>query len=157
MARHVPRAIADVIQKALQVDPDARFQTAAEMRSAIEACIVNPTPPETVAACLRELLGIPLDARRQEIRQAIEESNRRTLGQLGVASHARPQAPQPLTLPMAPPELAHGDWPQASTRMRASAWAMVALTTLLLLGVWVRVVMLGVELRRVTSAHVRSS
>jgi eukaryotic-like serine/threonine-protein kinase len=174
MARHVPRAIADVVQKALQVDPAARFQTAAEMRSAIEACIANPTPPETVAACLREFLGEPLGIRRQEIRQAIEESNRR-LAARGVPSDARPRAPQGVTLPTAPPELAQREWAEpsrapshpgldpASTaasravtapRMRASVWAMVAVSTLLLIGVWVRVVMLAVELRRPIPAKV---
>ncbi|HSO39477.1 MAG TPA: serine/threonine-protein kinase, partial [Labilithrix sp.] len=106
MARHVPRAVADVVHKALQVDPAARFQTAAEMRSAIEACIGSPTPPETVAACLRELLGGPLAARRQDIRRAIEESNRRGPPSAGAASQAPPRAPQVVALPTAPPELA---------------------------------------------------
>ena len=180
MGRHVPRPIADVVHKALQVDPAARFQTAAEMRSAIEACITSPTPPEVVAACLRELLGEPLGVRRQEIRQAIEESNHRARAR-GGASHAPQHAPQGVTLPTAPPELTQREWsrpasspsypspagdPAAATaqlprvlapQMGASAWVLVALATLLVVGVWARVLMLAVESRRAIAAQGRTS
>lgn len=161
MAAHVPRAVADVVERALQIDPAARFQTAAEMRSAIEACIGSPTPPEVVAACLHEFLGGPLGARRQEIRQSIEESNRR--------SQSQAQVPQSgVRLPTIPPELAQREWAEpppapatarsgssssaassgaARTRMRASAWALVAVNTLLVIGVWGRVIMLALETR----------
>ena len=177
MSRQVPRAVADVVQKALQVDPAARFQTAAEMRSAIEACIGSPTPPETVAACLRELLGDPLAARRRDLRQAIEESNRR-FHALGGASQARTPA-QGVMLPTTPPELAQREWAQSAlsqverpggdpgataqrpavvtAHMPTSVWALVALTTVLVIGVWVRVVMLAVESRRSIPTHVRTS
>ena len=180
MARHVPRAVADVVHKALQVDPAARFQTAAEMRSAIEACITSPTPPEVVAACLRELLGDPLASRRQELRQAIEAANRRVEHFAGAhASQARPQASHGVALPTMPPEVAQREFARPpspsqpgrasdpgatvqraavqASRMPAGMWALVAISTLLLIGVWVRVLMLAVEAKRSTAAHVRTS
>jgi eukaryotic-like serine/threonine-protein kinase len=169
MARHVPRAIAEVVHKALQVDPAARFQTAAEMRSAIEACISSPTPPETVAACLREFLGGPLAARRQDIRHAIDESNRRAHPPVGSTSYAAPRAPKGVVLPTMPPELAQQPGPGGdpmstaprkaarATRIPAGVWALLALTTFLVVGVWIRVVMLAIELRRPVPAQVRTS
>lgn len=120
MAPHVPRAVADIVHKALAVDPDARFQTAAEMRSAIEACISSPTPPETVAACMREHLAEPLGASRQELREAIEESNRRAALR-GVASHAPRPTQQGVTLPTTPPELAQREWEESGIPLSRQA------------------------------------
>jgi hypothetical protein len=41
--------------------------------------------------------------------------------------------------------------------MRPGAWALVALTTVLLIGVWVRIVMLALEMRRPLPAQVSTS
>lgn len=180
MGRHVPRPIADVVHKALQVDPAARFQTAAEMRSAIEACISSPTPPEAVAACLRDLLGAELGTRRQDIRAAIEESNLRAAAVTGLMAPLPARGGEGVRLPTIPPELAQARTeplpqpqrlplplplrfvdpssiaPHRSTnvaQMRVSAWILLALATLLVAGVWARVAMLAVELRRPTSTQ----
>jgi serine/threonine-protein kinase len=155
---HVPRAVADIIYRALAVDPAARFQTAVELRNAIEAAITTPTSPEAVAACLREFLGTELGMRRQEIRQALEESNRlRQVAATGDKKSVR--------MPTLPPELSQREWAEAGAPRREhedapsvapspmeartgpAAWLVVALATLMLLGVWARVVMLSLEMR----------
>jgi serine/threonine protein kinase len=161
----VPPGVADVIRRALSVDPAGRFQTAAEMKSAIESCIRSATPPETVSACLQEFLSGPLAARRGEIRDAIEEANRRPPTARTRAALAK-IAPEPrVRMPTLPPELAQRSFserggasdveldsptsiaPPVPPRMRASAWILVVLTTLLMIAVWGRVVMLGFEIR----------
>ena len=167
---HIPRPIADLIRKALQVDPAARFQTAAEMKSAIESCIGSPTSPETVAACLQEFLSGPLGARRQQIREAIEAANRRTQTVEPARSQGR------VRLPTMPPELAQRGWADAgarrssvdeapasvapaaaAARLSPGGWALVAVTTLIMVLVWARVVMLALEMRRPLAAQVSTS
>lgn len=60
-------------------------------------------------------------------------------------------------LPQGPRAFSRSGAELEPTRMRASAWALVAISTLLLIGVWVRVVMLASELRRAIPAQVRTS
>jgi serine/threonine-protein kinase len=162
---HVPPPVAEVIQRALRVDPAERFQTLHEMRLAIERCITSPTTPETVSACLQEFLSGPLAARRKEIRLAIEEANRRAeTAEPDVASersHALP--PRRARMPTLPPELVQREWdgkavpsdapppslapPSPVVRMTPVAWATVVVSTLVALAVWSRVVVVALEIR----------
>jgi serine/threonine-protein kinase len=157
---YVPRSIADLVHRSLRVDPRERFETLASMKSAIEACITSPTSPETVAACLKEFLPGPLATRRQEIRLAVEEANRRAAVDRPDLDRAPPAR---VMMPTLPPELTQREWdgtappateiPYTAThatapaRMGPLAWTLLVASTLLVLGIWTRVGMLAVEMR----------
>ena len=170
MPPHVPPRVAEVIHRALRVNPAERFATLAEMKTAIEACIQTPTTPETVAACLREFLGGPLASRRQEVRLAVEEANRR-----GALSSSAPPSleggarPMRARMPTLPPEIVQAEWegralpggqtdqqtmPPAAqaARMSGLGWALLVVSTLLVVTVWARVVSLALEMRGGTSS-----
>lgn len=66
----VPEALEQAVLRGLERDPDARFQTAAEMEQAIEAA-VRPASRAQVAAWVERLAGEAL-ARRIEIMRRIE-------------------------------------------------------------------------------------
>ncbi len=166
LPEHVPSSIGDIITRALQVDPKDRFQTAAEMKAAIEACITSPTPPEAVASCVKQRLGHNLAARRQAVRLALEEADRRAeLEDIErPAQSSKPgSAEQRVLMPTQPPEVTQRAWEdaldpadpadratQSSTppalaapRMTTFAWVAVAASTLLALGIWGEVLALG--------------
>lgn len=91
--------------------------------------------------------------------------------------------PGKMMMPVLPPELSQREWVDSnrsptgaaaggvlddaaaatgpvagawSPRMRPSLWALVIVATLLALGVWIRVVMLGLEMRDPARPHVQS-
>jgi serine/threonine protein kinase len=68
--KDVPKPIADVIKKALEPDPDSRWATAAEMRTAIEAaldaCNLRVTA-DTLAEFFGEALSAPSDDEDEEV------------------------------------------------------------------------------------------
>ena len=68
--KEVPKPIADVIRKALEPDPDARWATAAEMRTAIEAaldeCNLRVTA-DVVAEFFGVALASPADDSEEEV------------------------------------------------------------------------------------------
>ncbi|MBK9030700.1 MAG: hypothetical protein IPL61_05070 [Myxococcales bacterium] len=56
---YVPQSIEDVLRKALAPDPAKRFQTAEELRSALERCVINEglgAGPDQVAAMIHRYL-----------------------------------------------------------------------------------------------------
>lgn len=62
----VPRALGDVVKKALARYPADRFESAAQMRAAIDAAGVAPAPAEALAAQVAPHAG-ELEARRTQI------------------------------------------------------------------------------------------
>ncbi len=158
---HVPGLVAEVIQRALRVDPAERYQNLFDMKTAIERCITSPTTPEKVSACMKEFLASDLAARRQEIRLAIEEWNRRA--ELASPGTVDPTPRSRVTMPTLPPELIQREWegkagpsvppppslapPEPAARMNVVAWLMVVASTLLVIAVWSRVVLVGLDLR----------
>jgi serine/threonine-protein kinase len=135
----VPPAIADVIRTALQVDPRERFQTAAEMKAAVDACIRSKVSPETVAECLAAYMAPALEMRRQQIRLAIEEANLRTNRE--PTTTAAPAATRSV------PAANATDATRPPPRMTTTAWLVVATSTLLALLVWSQIASLAVSTR----------
>ena len=166
---HVPGPVAEVIWKALRPDPKDRFESIHEMKIALERCISMPTSPETVSACMQEFLSGPLAKRRQEIRLAVEESNRRSetdRAEVG-SDMSNLSTPPRVMMPTLPPELTQREWdskpslvgieqappsvappPPTKPRMGVLAWAMVLFSTLLAVAIWSRVALVALELRQ---------
>jgi serine/threonine-protein kinase len=66
----LPRELTEIVAKALETDPAARFQTALELRAALEHwCAQHTREPGRgrVAACLEERLGAHIRARNERI------------------------------------------------------------------------------------------
>jgi serine/threonine-protein kinase len=72
----IPSRVVEVVERALTHDPDKRFQTAAEMRSAIERSGLAATTDD-VAECLRTYLGAHAEARRQALAAALQAAGAR--------------------------------------------------------------------------------
>jgi formylglycine-generating enzyme required for sulfatase activity/serine/threonine protein kinase len=121
-APSVPGAVAELVHRALSVDPVQRFATAAEMQGAIEAAMVAlgiPTTTANVAAFAAEHLADRAAARGLEIEQAIEAVPRISItandsDSIGPLAHSlsppssglalAPRAQLLATLPPAPPD-----------------------------------------------------
>jgi hypothetical protein len=76
----VPRAIAQVLERSMVVDPDERFPTAAGMQRAVEAAMKElgvSASGEDIAAFLRSELPEPARRRREAVGKAIEEARER--------------------------------------------------------------------------------
>jgi serine/threonine-protein kinase len=71
IARDVPESLDEVLLRALQRAPDARYQSAAEMADAIESAIV-PASTREVAAFLQQLCGERLARRRATLAAMME-------------------------------------------------------------------------------------
>jgi eukaryotic-like serine/threonine-protein kinase len=69
-----PAAVAQVIGRALELDPGKRFSTAKEMQHAIEGAMSSRVTPEDVAACLRKYLSSRIADRRRAIAGALSEA-----------------------------------------------------------------------------------
>jgi serine/threonine-protein kinase len=79
IAPDVPEALGAIIERALKSDPDERFQTAHELRVALEGFCgsrVTRRRAEGVAACLKERIGGVIEARNRKILEAFEEFGR---------------------------------------------------------------------------------
>src|SRR5690606_4114166 len=77
LPRHVPGALRDVIHGALQRDREQRFQTAADLRRAIQfasAQLCEPLTKEQFARYVREHLATSLAQRRDEIFEAMAQT-----------------------------------------------------------------------------------
>jgi eukaryotic-like serine/threonine-protein kinase len=73
LASHLPRALDAVVLKALERDPERRFQTAAEFAEALEQLSLERATNRMVAAYVQTSLGPVLEARRSKIREAAEQ------------------------------------------------------------------------------------
>jgi len=76
-----PRPLEAVIHKALARDPDKRFQTAAEMASALQRVFPptqRPAQVSDVGAYLRDLMGDVGDKRRKALAEAIRRADSRS-------------------------------------------------------------------------------
>lgn len=62
IAPDVPEALADIIEKAVQIDPDRRFGTAVALAEAIERIDARPTPEGSAARRARQVGAISLTA-----------------------------------------------------------------------------------------------
>jgi hypothetical protein len=67
----LPRALDEVVQKALARDRDVRFQTAAEFVEALEGAL-SPAPAREVAACLEKHCGKRLAKRRAALQAILD-------------------------------------------------------------------------------------
>jgi serine/threonine-protein kinase len=81
VAKGVPHAFDEVAAKALQRDPDARYQTAADMADAIErgARLAAPdgvgvASPREVAAYMQRVIGQEIAAQRESVRAWLAQS-----------------------------------------------------------------------------------
>jgi len=72
----IPRALDDVVFRALERNPHARFATAADFLDALERAITPATPRE-VASFLRDNCGERLLARTGELHRVLEETGSR--------------------------------------------------------------------------------
>jgi eukaryotic-like serine/threonine-protein kinase len=74
----LPPTVAQVVQKALAVDPDQRFQTAEELRGRLMACLLEIDPsagPESVSRFMRDTFSGEFAAERRML-QALKEASR---------------------------------------------------------------------------------
>jgi len=74
----LPPTVAQVVQKALAVDPDQRFQTAEELRGRLMACLLEIDPsagPESVSRFMRDTFSGEFSAERRML-QALKEASR---------------------------------------------------------------------------------
>jgi serine/threonine-protein kinase len=71
----VPAKLCAIVAQALQTEPGARFQTALELREALENWLAQQSrqpSQERIAACLAERLGPFIGARNRRIREAFQ-------------------------------------------------------------------------------------
>ena len=74
----LPPTVAQVVQKALAVDPDQRYQTAEELRGRLMACLLEIDPsagPESVSRFMRDTFSGEFSAERRML-QALKEASR---------------------------------------------------------------------------------
>jgi len=72
----VPEELCEIVARALQSDPDARFPTALAMRQALESWRARHAPEhghERIVACIDARLGASIKARNARIRAAFEQ------------------------------------------------------------------------------------
>ncbi|GEM_PF-262513 len=111
----VPEALDAVVMKALQKHPADRFQSASEMRSALEACLLAQPVSAFALTSLMETL-FPVDG----------DPNRQALAGLTATPHQAPPLAAVTLLPAPPPEpqpFAAGD-PMADGRVQSSIEVM---------------------------------
>jgi serine/threonine protein kinase len=75
LAPDYPPELGAIVTRALTADVNRRFQTAEQMRSALEAWLSasgQPTTASDVGALVRQRIGARLEQRRQEVRAALE-------------------------------------------------------------------------------------
>jgi eukaryotic-like serine/threonine-protein kinase len=73
---HLPRELTDIVAKALKTEPAERFQTALELRAALETWRATHNlehGQERIVACLNDRLGTTIRARHERIRHAFAE------------------------------------------------------------------------------------
>jgi len=178
-----PPGVVEVVSRALQHDPAARFQTAQDMQRAIEGAMSSRVTPEDVAACLRRYLSKRIAERRKAIAAALDEAAEMSLRSASVKDLiGGDEGPDPVDLPEArkrfptlPPEASAapsrsmrsaallGPLPEEpaaavqvapAPRLRGSHVFWVVLATLVTVAVWSLVVLVAVEARRVSGARV---
>ena len=102
-----PPQLEGIITRALAVDPAARYQTAEELRLAIEEYLASSGPPlgaRAVAELVRERCAGELEQRREQVRAACARRNpsmpapphtprRASLPDVGDHEHAKPMRP----------------------------------------------------------------
>lgn len=74
----LPPTVAQVVQKALAVDPDQRYQTAEELRGRLMACLLEIDPsagPESVSRFMRDTFSGEFSAERRML-QTLKEASR---------------------------------------------------------------------------------
>ena len=104
----VPVSVAAIVERALQRDPSARFQTALEMKEALEAAgdeLGVRATTASVEAYYAGLMGGYVTARREALEQAIEAVSRRGGGlafEPSTGSGVRAQSNSSLTLKVVP-------------------------------------------------------
>jgi serine/threonine-protein kinase len=80
LPEEVPSAVAQVIYRALSVNPDERYQSALDMQRAIEAVMPRPVSTVEVAALVRHYLSERLEERRCQLTEALAQANARGRG-----------------------------------------------------------------------------
>ncbi len=156
-ASELPPKVADVLERALQPDPEKRFQTAQELERALEAAMSRAMSFDDVTAATQVFMQTSANERRARIRTAIDEANARE-GAAPLGSPVRmpmPSVPEagPVSVrQMGPPEPSELHVPRAAPKVVWPAWLVPALVaaTLLLLLVWARVFMLSWQMRHGT-------
>jgi serine/threonine-protein kinase len=121
----LPDPIAEVVLRALERDPDARFATAAEFGDAIENAAVKSgisTNAKVVAALVNELAGADVEALRAALREASRSDAPRSLS-VDSSTAALPAAVSAAT-PSEPPAV-----------VARSRWAVLALAGILVTAV----------------------
>jgi serine/threonine protein kinase len=102
----VPESLERVVMKALERDPDRRYQDAGEMYRDLEA-VLHETPPPPTAAALARLMEQLYEARERE-GTVVDEAHEPATASDGSASAPRPAEPP------APPPRAESTGPSAS-------------------------------------------
>ncbi|MFT3772351.1 MAG: serine/threonine-protein kinase [Minicystis sp.] len=74
----VPPPVAQVVMKALAVEPGQRFQTALDLQRALEAVISTPVTTTDVAAFMVQHLSERIEMRRTDLAEAIAEADERS-------------------------------------------------------------------------------
>ncbi len=157
-ATELPPRVADVLERALQPDPEKRFQTAQELERALEASMSRPMSFDDVTAATQAFMQTTSNERRARIRAAIEEANARDAVATPGGPVRRPMAsipPEGVPIATALPGLAEQmeqHVPRAAAKVVWPSWllpAMLAVTVLLVL-VWARVFMLSWQMRHGT-------
>ncbi len=159
-ATNVSPQIVAVLGMAIDPDPARRFQNALDLERALEACITAPTSADDAGRCMAAYLADRSAARRAKIRAALEQAAIRN----GEDPPPPSDGAEPMRrkFPTIPPE-AGGAGPFAPAAIDALeepsrtlapevaspkwVWPLVLITTLALLAVWGRVMMLAYETR----------
>jgi serine/threonine-protein kinase len=98
--RALPPGLDAVVMKALQRNPDTRYQTAAEFAEALEQLVIEGTTTRAVGAYVESTFEAGLAERRELIRQAPEQHREPSHSQSrprATSEHATPNGPTPIT------------------------------------------------------------
>jgi serine/threonine-protein kinase len=147
----VPEDVAAIIQRALQPEPAARFQTAKEMQTAIEGAIRTRVTPDDVAAYTRKYLSARIAERRKAIAEALDEAAEMSMRMTPEQALGEGLPPARRKLPTLPPEAMAAALPSSpppetdatpdlvvdvTPRLRAWHKVVLVVVTLATIAVW---------------------
>jgi serine/threonine protein kinase len=135
----VPKAVADVVMRALHADPARRTANALELHRSLESVMTSPVSGEDVARLVRHYLAPRILERHAKVKEALREAASRPA--LPPSTDPPPRAAEPAVKDdTAAPAEAITEPIDGALRIRPMHAVWIALATLVTLAVWTTVI-----------------